>query len=111
MKEEASVLQIVIGILIISVAATAMPALCRYVMLAWRWRRVKKAGTNLQKCMDDFFANLPPRESEFCRDCKHSEVSINNENLICLHERSRHFGEAIDPEQDKVGSCWFERKE
>ena len=77
----------------------------------WRWHRVKKAGANLQKCMDDFFSNLPPRQSEFCRDCKNSVVSGNNGNLLCLNERSRHFGEAIAPEQDKGGFCSFERAE
>jgi len=78
--------------------------------LWWSWYKVKKAGANLQKCMDNFFSNLPPRESELCKDCKHSDVSVNNGNLLCLHERSRHFGEAISPEDDKIGFCYFERK-
>jgi len=77
----------------------------------WRWYKVKRAGANLKKCMDDFFSNLPPRESEFCKDCKHSEISSNNGNLLCLNERSRHFGEAVAPEQDKMGFCGFVRKE
>jgi len=111
MKEVATIiiLQMQIGIVVISVISYAAPRLLHRIILIWRWHQVKKAGANLQKCMDDFFANLPPRESEFCRDCKHSEVSINNGNLLCLHERSRHFGEAVDPEQDKSGFCYFER--
>ena len=85
--------------------------LYRSAVRLWRWRRVKKAGANLQSCIDEIFSNLPPRESELCKDCKHSEFSSNNDNLLCLNERSRHFGEAIDPEQDKMGFCGFERAE
>jgi len=77
----------------------------------WRWHRVKKSGANLHRYMEEFFSNLPPRESEFCKDCKYSEVSNNNGNLLCLNERSRHFGEMVDPEQDKMGFCGFERAE
>ena len=62
----------------------------------------------MQKCMDDYFSTLSPRESEFCKDCKYSEISINNGNLLCLHEKSRHFGTAITPEQDMKGFCYFE---
>jgi len=85
--------------------------LYRYAILLWRWHKVKRAGANLGKYMNNFFSNLPPRESEFCKDCKHSEISSNNGNLLCLNDRSRHFGEAITPEQDKKGWCGFERRE
>jgi hypothetical protein len=61
--------------------------------------------------MDDFFSNIPPRESEFCRDCKHSDVSKNNGNILCLNEKSRDFGTAISPETDRMGLCYFERAE
>jgi len=105
------ILQMLIGIIVISVISYATPCLLYRVVLMWRWHQVKKVGANLQKCMDDFFTNLPPRESEYCKNCKHSEVSSNNGNLICLHEKSRHFGEAISPEQDKSGFCYFERVE
>jgi hypothetical protein len=86
-----------------------MPYLYRHAILLWRWHRVKKAGNNLQKFMSDYFSNLPPRESEFCKDCIHSVVSMNNGNLLCLNERSRFFGKAIAPEKDMEGFCWFER--
>jgi len=94
----------------ICITAVITPCLYRFIRLKWRWHRVKKAGANLQKCMDDFFSNIPPRESELCRDCKYSEVSNNNGNLLCLHEKSRHFGEAIPLEADRRGFCHFERK-
>ena len=81
------------------------------VNLTWRWYRVKKAGADLQKYMDDFFSNLPPRKSEPCGECKYSEVSKNNGNLLCLNEKSRHFGEAISSEKDMGGFCHFERED
>jgi len=109
--ETISILQILLSIIAITVTAYATPRLIHRAILMWRWRRVKKAGANYFKCMNDYFSSLPPRGSEFCKDCRYSEVSINNGNLICLHERSRHFGETVAPEQDKTGFCYFERKE
>ena len=102
-------MQIITGLLIVSIIIVTGSQLYNNVMRMWRWRQVKKAGANYVNFINDYFANLPPRESEFCRDCKHSEVSNNNGNLLCLHERSRHFCEAVDPEQDKSGLCYFER--
>ena len=60
--------------------------------------------------MDDFFSNIPLRESELCRECKYSVVSNNNGNLLCLHEKSYHFGTAIPLETDQRGFCYFERE-
>ena len=104
-------MQIAINLLIVSFVVVVVMQLYRCVVRMWRWHRVKKVGANYINFINDYFANLPPRESEFCRDCKHSEVSNNNGNLICLNERSRHFGETIDPKQDKRGFCGFERVE
>jgi len=108
---EMSILQIMIALVAIFVIANITTLLYRRVRSAWQWHQFKKASANLQKCMGEFFSNLPPRESEYCEDCKYSEVSINNGNLLCLHERSRHFGEALAPEQDMGGFCCFDRKE
>jgi len=107
---ERSVLQMLIGGLVVFVILYVISFLCHYVRLLWRWYRLKKAGADLQKCIGDFFSNLPPRESEHCRDCKHSDISKNNGNLLCLHEKSRHFGEAVAPAQDMMGYCYFERE-
>jgi len=104
-----SVLQIINSITIILIILDGVLKLYRYLRLKWRWYQVKRTGANLQKCINEFCSDQALRENEFCRDCKHSEVSNNNGNLLCLHERSPHFGEAIDPEQDKRGFCWFER--
>ena len=105
-----SLLNLIAGIIIISILSVAIAPLYRFIRIQWQWYRVKRAGANLGRYMEGFFSNLPPRESEFCKDCKHSDVSINNGNLLCLHERSRHFGEAIAPENDKMGFCYFERE-
>ena len=112
LKQEAvaiNILLFLISVIINFVILIGAPILFRRINLMWRWYRVKKAGGNLQKFMDDFFSNLPPRESELCKDCKHSEFSNNNGNLPCLHERSRHFGEAVPPDADRMGFCYFER--
>ena len=97
---------IIYGIYVIIFTASL---LYRRIILMWRWRRVKKAGANMGKYINDFFSNLPPRESEFCKDCTHSEVSKNNGNLLCLNERSRRFGTAVSPENDEMGFCYSKR--
>ena len=104
-------MQIVIDLLIVScVIVVGLKLYCGVVRM-WRLHRLKKARANFINFINDYFADLSPRENEFCKDCKHSEVSSNNGNLLCLNERSRHFGEAIAPEQDKRGFCGFERTE
>jgi hypothetical protein len=87
-----------------------VPSLFRIIRTAWHMYRIKKAGADYFKYMNDFFSNLPPREITLCKDCKHSEVSTNNGNLICLYGHSRYFGRAVDPDGDKRDMC-FERKE
>ena len=57
--------------------------------------------------MDEFFANLPPQKGVFCKDCKHSEVSKNNGNLLCLNDRSRYFGAAVSPKKDMIMNCFL----
>jgi len=105
-----NILQIIIGIIIVYILIVESPVLLRRVILLWRWHRVKKTGMNFQKYMYDFFSKITLRENEFCRDCKYSEISKNNGNLICLNEKSDNFGAAVAPENEERGFCYFERK-
>jgi hypothetical protein len=84
--------------------------LCRCIVLLWRRHKYRKAAANYLGYINDYFTNLPPRESEFCGDCKHSEISKNTNLLLCLNENCSSFGLAVSPEDDKQGLCYFERK-
>lgn len=86
------------------------PFIYRRAKNAWLRYKVRKAGAAYVKCINDYFANLPPKEPQLCKDCKHSELSHNNGNLLCLDSRSHYFGMAVDPDGDKHGMC-FTRKE
>ena len=103
--------KIIIGINIIYVICVIISILYHYVRLWWHWHKVRKSGANLQKCMDEFFSDLPPRENQSCSDCRHSEVSTNNGNLICLNGSSYYFGMAVDPEQDVMRFCYSAKSE
>jgi len=103
-------LQIFIVTFILIVLIYAIPLVFRFIKTAWRMYRLKKARAAYFKCINDYFANLPPREPKPCKECKLSELSHNNGNLLCLNDRSRYFGMAVDPDGDKNQMC-FEQKE
>ena len=99
-------LQILIGIVGMAKIAYATLLLYRRVRLMWRLHRFKKTETDYLRQIKEFFAS---QEIGDCEDCKHSEISKNNGNLLCLHERSSHFGQAVPPVEGKM-FCYFERR-
>ena len=104
------VYQVMLFFIILLLITVAGRYIFYYVKKQWQWRKVKKAGANLGKFMEDYFSNLPPRESEFCKDCIHAEWTNNHSKLLCLHGKSRHFGTAVYPENDMMGFCDFKRR-
>lgn len=84
--------------------------ICRFLKKKWYRYKLKQAGAKFAKCVNDYFSNQQPLDSRYCKDCKHSTVSKNNGNLICLNDECKHFGFAVPPEQDWMCYGHFERK-
>jgi len=70
------------------------------IILQRTWHKIKKSSGYIRKHINYFLADIRLKSLRQCRNCKHSESSKNNGNLLCLNDRSRYFGAAVSPKKD-----------